>query len=110
RGERVAMQSTLFDCYYPKRGWVEQDAVAVWNAQMQATRAVFAQAGVKPSECSACGVTNQRETTVVWDRTTGKPVSPAIVWQCRRTADFCRELSRSPAASRIESVTGLVID
>jgi glycerol kinase len=110
RGERIAMQSTPFDCYYPKPGWVEQDAVAVWNAQMQATRAVFAQSGVKPSECSACGVTNQRETTVVWDRTTGKPVSPAIVWQCRRTADFCRELSRSPAADHIESVTGLVID
>jgi glycerol kinase len=110
RGERIAMQSTSFDSYYPKPGWVEQDAVAIWNAQMQATRAVFAQAGVKPGDCTACGVTNQRETTVVWDRATGKPISPAIVWQCRRTADFCRELSRSAAASRIESVTGLVID
>jgi len=110
RGERVAMQSVPFDCYYPKPGWVEQDAAAIWNAQMQATRAVFAQAAVRPDDCAACGVTNQRETTVVWDRATGKPISPAIVWQCRRTADYCRELARSAAASRIESATGLVID
>ncbi len=110
RGERIAMCSVPFDCQYPKPGWVEQDAAAIWSAQMQATRAVLAQAGVQAADCAACGVTNQRETTVVWDRATGKPVSPAIVWQCRRTADYCKELAQSTAANRIESVTGLVID
>jgi len=110
RGERVAMQSAPFDCHYPQPGWVEQDALAIWDAQLSATRAVLDQSGIAPKDIAACGITNQRETTVVWDRATGRPVAPAIVWQCRRTADFCRELAHSAHAAMIERRTGLVID
>jgi glycerol kinase len=109
-GERVAMHSVPFECYYPHPGWVEQDAMAIWRAQMEATRAVFAQSGIGAGEIAACGITNQRETTVVWDRLSGEPLAPAIVWQCRRTADFCGELARSAQAGWIEKRTGLVID
>jgi len=107
RGERVAMHSVPFPCLFPQPGWVEQDALAIWRAQLEAARTVIEQA---PGEVAACGITNQRETTVVWDRKTGQPVAPAIVWQCRRTADFCGELARSPLAGMIEHKTGLVID
>ena len=110
RGERIAMHSVAFDCFYPHPGWVEQDAVAIWNAQLSAARTVLEQAGIPADAVAACGITNQRETTVVWDRTTGIPVSPAIVWQCRRTADFCGELKASSNAAMIEDRTGLIID
>jgi glycerol kinase len=106
RGERVAMQSRPFDCVYPQPGWVEQDALAIWEAQLKAARETIA--GAK--DIAACGITNQRETTVVWSRRTGVPIAPAIVWQCRRTADFCAELARSAQGSVVESKTGLVID
>ena len=110
RGERIAMHSLPFDCYYPHPGWVEQDALAIWRAQLEATRQVIAIAGIRPDEIVACGITNQRETTVVWDRHTGQPVAPAIVWQCRRTAAFCAELAASRHSRLIEEKTGLVID
>jgi len=110
RGEGMAMHSVAFDCVYPRPGWVEQDALAIWDAQLRATRAVLAQSGVAAKDIAACGIANQRETTVVWDRATGQPIAPAIVWQCRRTAEFCSELARSPRAKTIESRTGLVID
>ena len=79
-GERIAMNSVAFDSYFPNPGWVEQDARAIWKAQLDAARATIAQSGVAPSDIAACGITNQRETTVVWDRHTGQPVAPAIVW------------------------------
>src|SRR4051812_11049349 len=99
RGEPMAMRSVAFESRWPHAGWVEQDALEIWDAQMQAARAVIAEAKIQPSQIAACGIANQRETTVVWDRNTGVPVSPAIVWQCRRTADACAELARSPYAS-----------
>ncbi len=77
----------------------------IWHAQMSAVKAVVGNNAV-----AACGITNQRETTVLWDRRTGEPVAPAIVWQCRRTAEMCAELARSPHAATIENKTGLVID
>jgi glycerol kinase len=89
---------------------VEQDATAIWRAQMDAASAVLLRQKISASEIAACGITNQRETTVVWDRNTGQPVSPAIVWQCRRTADFCAELARSANGELIVNKTGLVID
>jgi glycerol kinase len=110
RGERITMQSVAFDCAYPHPGWVEQDAMAIWRAQLEAARQTLAQAGVAAADITACGITNQRETTVVWDKQTGEPVAPAIVWQCRRTADFCNELARSIDGGLVESKTGLVID
>ncbi len=104
------MQSTPIVCSFPQPGWVEQDALAIWDAQMDATRRTLAQAGVSATEIAGLGITNQRETTVVWDRTSGIPIAPAIVWQCRRTADYCNELARSLHASSIVRKTGLVID
>jgi glycerol kinase len=110
RGERIGMHSVPFECMYPHPGWVEQDATAIWRAQMDAASAVLLQQKISASEIVACGITNQRETTVVWDRKTGQPIAPAIVWQCRRTADFCAELARSANSELIPSKTGLVID
>ena len=105
RGEREAMHAVPFASRYPHPGWVEQDAMEIWHAQMLAVSGV---AGASPM--AACGITNQRETVVMWDRRTGVPVAPAIVWQCRRTAEMCAELARSPHAAIIENKTGLVID
>ncbi len=105
RGERIAMHAVPFESRYPHPGWVEQDAMEIWHAQMSAVKAVAGNYAV-----TACGITNQRETTVMWDRQTGEPVAPAIVWQCRRTAEMCAELARSPHAATIENKTGLVID
>ncbi|MEP6714488.1 MAG: glycerol kinase GlpK [Terriglobia bacterium] len=110
RGERLAVHAVPIDCAYPKPGWVEQDANAIWRAQSAAIHAVLGQWNLTPRDIAACGIANQRETTVVWDRKTGEPIAPAIVWQCRRTADFCGELAASPYAALIEKKTGLVID
>ncbi|MFN7924852.1 MAG: glycerol kinase GlpK [Bryobacteraceae bacterium] len=107
-GCRVAMEANAFESRYPNPGWVEQDPVAIWHAQIDAARRTLARAGNPPVD--AIGITNQRETTVVWDRTTGEPVAPAIVWQCRRTADFCNRLAASAEAASVTAKTGLVID
>ena len=110
RGERIAMHAMPVESHYPKRGWVEQDGNEIWQAQMSAVRAVLDAGGVNSTDIAACGITNQRETTVVWDHRTGQPIAPAIVWQCRRTAEMCAELARSSDAAWIERKTGLVID
>ena len=110
QGRRAGMESTPIHCRYPQPGWVEQDPLEIWNAQMLAARRLLETTGVAPSAIRAVGITNQRETTIVWDRKTGQPVAPAIVWQCRRTAGFCTELAASRQAQTITSKTGLVID
>jgi glycerol kinase len=107
QGRRVAMESAPIECVYPQPGWVEQDANAIWSAQLDATRRTLATAGVKATEIAGIGITNQRETTVVWDKRTGQPISPAIVWQCRRTAAYCDALK---PREMMESKTGLIID
>jgi len=109
-GRRVGMESGPIHSRFPQPGWVEQDPLEIWNAQMEAARRLLERTGVTPSSIRAVGITNQRETTIVWDRDTGQPVAPAIVWQCRRTADFCAELAASRQAQMITSKTGLVID
>jgi len=91
--------------HFPKPGWVEHDAAEIFQKTLESARAAIAQSGVTPD---AIGITNQRETIVVWDKTTGEPLANAIVWQDRRTADRCRELA--PVASRITSLTGLPVD
>jgi glycerol kinase len=95
---------------FPKGGWVEQDAVEILDAQLAVARAVLAIHGVSPRQIAAIGITNQRETTVVWDRNTGQPVYNAIVWQDRRTADYCQKLKKQGLESYIRQSTGLVID
>jgi glycerol kinase len=110
RGHRVDMESAPVECRYPHPGWVEQDAEQIWRAQLDATRRVLSKASGGTKAVAAAGITNQRETTIVWDRRTGAPVAPAIVWQCRRTAGFCDELASGPMAESITRKTGLVID
>ena len=109
-GRRGAMESREFPSRFPQPGWVEQDALEIWQAQLDATRRTLASGGIAASGIAAIGITNQRETTVVWDRHTGQPVAPAIVWQCRRTAGFCQQLAASPQGATITAKTGLVID
>jgi len=101
------MESDPIECVFPHPGWVEQDAEAIWRAQIGSARRVLRDSKRK---IEALGITNQRETTIVWERATGKPIAPAIVWQCRRTADYCSELAASRAATSITRKTGLVID
>ncbi len=101
------MESSPIECFYPQPGWVEQDADAIWTAQIDAARRTLAMAGIPASDVKAIGITNQRETTVVWNRRTGQPIAPAIVWQCRRTAAYCDALE---PRELIERKTGLVVD
>ncbi|MFB3826934.1 MAG: glycerol kinase GlpK [Bryobacteraceae bacterium] len=110
QGRNIGMESAPVEPAYPQPGWVEQDASQIWRAQIEAARRLLERQRVKSAEIAALGITNQRETTVVWERSTGRPVAPAIVWQCRRTADYCAELTRSAAAARVTAKTGLVID
>lgn len=95
---------------YPKGGWVEHDPMEIWGTQSGVAREVLERAGIDPSEVAAIGITNQRETTVVWDKCTGKPVYNAIVWQCRRTADICETLKQQGLEPYIRENTGLVLD
>ena len=96
---------------YPRPGWVEQDPMEIWSTQYSVLTQVLAQTGITPQEIAAIGITNQRETTIVWDRHTGRPVCNAIVWQCRRTAPVCEALKADQAFSRyVQEHTGLLID
>jgi glycerol kinase len=95
---------------YPHPGWVEQDPDEIARAQEEAARRVLAEAHVRPGDVAAVGITNQRETTVVWDRRTGRAVYPAIVWQDRRTADTCARLRAEGVEARVQAATGLLLD
>lgn len=96
--------------HYPQPGWVEHDPVEIWETSLRVLRQAMAAARIAPEQIAAIGITNQRETTVLWDRKTGKPVANAIVWQDRRTAGACEELRRRGLAEAIRRKTGLVID
>lgn len=108
--ESLAVDQIPIDSTFPQDGWVEQDAEAIWDAQLKTARNVLQKANLGASDIAAIGITNQRETTIVWDRKTGKPVSPAIVWQCRRTAPFCDQLVAAGKTEEVAQRTGLVID
>jgi len=95
---------------YPKPGWVEHDPMEIWGTQSGVAHEVIDRCGVKTTDIAAIGITNQRETTVVWDKTTGKPIYNAIVWQCRRTAPICDSLKEKGFADSIKKKTGLVLD
>ncbi|MDQ3620889.1 MAG: glycerol kinase GlpK [Verrucomicrobiota bacterium] len=95
---------------YPQAGWVEHDPREIWATQLETARAALTKAGLKAADIAAIGITNQRETTMLWDRRTGEPIGNAIVWQDRRTAKFCDELKAAGHAELIQSRTGLVID
>lgn len=99
-----------FTQYFPKDGWVEHDPEEIWRTERAVMENVLRESGVAAADVMAIGITNQRETTVLWDRDTGKPIYNAIVWQCRRTADIVEELVKSGLEEHIRSVTGLVPD
>jgi glycerol kinase len=99
-----------FQQYYPKPGWVEHDANEIWSTQVGVLAEAVAVAGIPTSELAAIGITNQRETTVVWDRQTGEPLSRAIVWQDRRTAEYCNQLKSQGLTALVQKKTGLVLD
>ncbi len=96
--------------HYPEPGWVEHDPDEIWSTTVAAARAALAGARVAPRAIAAVGITNQRETTILWDRTTGRPVHPAIVWQCRRTATLCDRLRAEGLEPLVRERTGLVLD
>lgn len=99
-----------FNQIYPQPGWVEHDAMEIWGIQMGVMREVLETAGIKPEEIAAIGITNQRETTVIWDKNTGKPIYNAIVWQSRQTASICEDLKSQGLEDYIKQSTGLLID
>jgi glycerol kinase len=99
-----------FPQHFPQAGWVEHDPLEIWSSQLEVARMVLAQARLRAADIAAIGITNQRETTVIWDRRTGEPIHNAIVWQDRRTASFCDDLKRAGHGGLITSKTGLVID
>ena len=99
-----------FKQIYPKPGWVEHDPMEIWGTQSGVAREVLEMTGIRPEEIAAIGITNQRETTIVWNKKTGRPIYNAIVWQCRRTADICKELENMGMEDCIRENTGLVLD
>jgi glycerol kinase len=109
-GEINAVAQKEFTQIYPKPGWVEHDPMAIWGTQSGVAREVLETAGIRPDEIAAIGITNQRETTIVWDKITGKPIYNAIVWQCRRTAEIVDQLKADGHEEYIKESTGLVLD
>ncbi|GMQ57288.1 glycerol kinase GlpK [Vallitalea sediminicola] len=109
-GKIVNTSQKEFTQIYPNPGWVEHDAMEIWATQSGVAREVLELSGIRPDEVAAIGITNQRETTVVWDKNTGKPIYNAIVWQCRRTADICDGLKTKGLEDYIKENTGLILD
>lgn len=109
-GRIVAQASEPFEQIFPKPGWVEHDPEAIWATTLRTMKAVMEKAGAKPSEIAAIGITNQRETVMVWEAATGKSIANAIVWQCRRTQDVCERLRKAKKQNLVQAKTGLVID
>ena len=109
-GEIVGQSGVEFKQIYPEPGWVEHDPLEIWESQKAACIDVMMKTGTPPSDIAGIGITNQRETTVVWERKTGKPVMNAIVWQCRRTSSLCEELRGRGFEEEIRNRTGLVVD
>ncbi len=106
----VAVSQKEFTQYFPQPGWVEHDANEIWSSQFSVLAEVLQKANLKPQDITCIGITNQRETTVVWDRNTGQPIHPAIVWQDRRTSAYCAQLKASAFHEYIQKNTGLLAD
>ncbi len=109
-GNICSVAQKEFHQYFPKPGWVEHDAEEIWASQNGVATEAISRAGLKAADIAAIGITNQRETTVVWERASGRPICKAIVWQDRRTAAFCDSLKKKGLAKTIQKKTGLVID
>ena len=109
-GEMCSVAQKEFTQYFPKPGWVEHDANEIWTTQLGVALSAMNQIGASAADIAAIGITNQRETTIVWDKETGEPVYHAIVWQCRRTSAYCDELKARGLTEKFREKTGLVID
>lgn len=109
-GKIASIAQREFPQYYPHSGWVEHDAMEIWSSQASVITEAVSKGAFDPSQIAAVGITNQRETTIVWNRETGEPVYNAIVWQDRRTADYCEELKKKGLEQKIQEKTGLIID
>jgi glycerol kinase len=110
QGKIISIAAKEFRQIFPQPGWVEHDPMEIWDTQMEAARQALDSANLSPQQIAAIGVTNQRETTLIWDRESGRPVYNAIVWQCRRTALSCFEIKKTKFAQKIRRKTGLVVD
>lgn len=109
-GQQISVAQKEFRQIFPQAGWVEHDPVEIWSTQLEVAREALRRVELTASDIDSIGITNQRETTVVWDKNTGKPVYNAIVWQCRRTAGFCEELKEDGLTEEYRDKTGLLID
>ena len=109
-GEVCSMAQKEFTQYFPQPGWVEHDANEIWSTQLEVARQAMDNIGATAANIAAIGITNQRETTIVWDKKTGQPICHAIVWQCRRTSKYCDELKAKGLTDTFRAKTGLVID
>ena len=109
-GKIASIAQKEFTQYFPKPGWVEHDADEIWSTQLGVAVEAMSKVGATAEDIAAIGITNQRETAIVWDKTTGEPVYNAIVWQCRRTAEFCDQLKEQGYTDMIRRKTGLIID
>ncbi|MEF9939208.1 MAG: glycerol kinase GlpK [Clostridium sp.] len=110
KGEMCSVAQKEFTQYFPKPGWVEHDADEIWSTQLGVATEAMAKIGATSADIAAIGITNQRETTIVWDKKTGEPVYHAIVWQCRRTSEYCDTLKDKGLTDKFREKTGLVID
>lgn len=110
KGEMCSVAQKEFTQYFPKPGWVEHNANEIWSSQLSVAVEAMAQIGANAEDIAAIGITNQRETTIVWDKITGEPVYNAIVWQCRRTSEYCDSLKEKGLTDKFREKTGLVID
>lgn len=110
KGQIINVAQKEFQQIYPKAGWVEHDPMEIWASQSGVAREVLEKSAIRPDQIVGIGITNQRETTIVWDKNTGKPIYNAIVWQCRRTASYCERLKEKDWIDKIRDKTGLVVD
>ena len=110
KGEMCSVAQKEFTQFFPKPGWVEHDAEEIWATQLEVAKEAMANIQATAADICAIGITNQRETTIVWDKNTGEPVYHAIVWQCRRTAEYADSLKEKGLTETFRKKTGLVID
>ena len=110
KGEIISLAQKEFTQYFPQPGWVEHDASEIWSTQLGVAVEAMSKVDADAEDIAAIGITNQRETVVVWDKETGEPICPAIVWQCRRTAEYCDSLKEQGFTEMIRKKTGLIID
>ena len=109
-GTQISISQFEFTQIFPKESWVEHDPIEIWETQLKAIKDVVKKSGINPNEIDSIGITNQRETTIIWDKLTGQPIYNAIVWQDRRTAEFCTKLEELGLGQVVTQKTGLLLD